>query len=137
MTEHKGTVSHGTMRYVDLIPTFADYLEEAQPEHAWIEEFRSPREGRQSDAAVLEACQEVGGDHHAAEIIGWEDLGHLLTEVMEYLNDIAPEGYYFGAHEGDGSDYGFWEIPELHIDCTPKWCEEAHEPNSRCPKWAD
>lgn len=21
-----------------------------------------------------------------------------------------------------------------HAHCTPKWCEEAHEPNSRCPK---
>lgn len=28
-----------------------------------------------------------------------------LTDIME---QYAPEGHYFGAHEGDGSDFGYW-----------------------------
>jgi len=31
-----------------------------------------------------------------------------LEAIIETLNGIAPDYAYFGAHEGDGSDYGFW-----------------------------
>lgn len=27
--------------------------------------------------------------------------------------DFAPDGFYFGSHIGDGSDFGFWEMEEL------------------------
>ena len=29
------------------------------------------------------------------------------------LNELAPEGTSFGAHEGDGSDFGFWTYEEM------------------------
>jgi len=31
---------------------------------------------------------------------------------MDALNEYAPDGYYFGAIEGDGSDFGFWAIED-------------------------
>tara|TARA_Y100000310_G_scaffold275814_1_gene292541 strand:+ start:92 stop:355 length:264 start_codon:yes stop_codon:yes gene_type:complete len=34
-----------------------------------------------------------------------------LEELCDVLNDLAPGDHYFGAHEGDGSDFGFWPIP--------------------------
>jgi hypothetical protein len=34
----------------------------------------------------------------------------LLESLFDTLDNYSPEGYYFGAHPGDGSDYGFWEM---------------------------
>jgi len=41
-----------------------------------------------------------------------EDAIHLLESLFDTLNDYAPEGYYFGAHLGGKSDYGFWKITD-------------------------
>lgn len=41
-----------------------------------------------------------------------EDAIHLLESLFDTLNDYAPEGYYFGAHSGGKSDYGFWKITD-------------------------
>lgn len=42
-----------------------------------------------------------------------DDVSWLINEeLFGYLNDIAPDGCYFGAHSGDGSDYGFWQVEE-------------------------
>jgi len=60
-----------------------------------------------------------------AEVIDWleddfgeptdddrEQMGWILDELFDLLNDNAPEGYYFGAQEGDGACFGFWSIEE-------------------------
>jgi hypothetical protein len=36
----------------------------------------------------------------------------LFDEICDHLNDIAPEGLEFGAIEGDGACFGFWDIEE-------------------------
>jgi hypothetical protein len=37
-----------------------------------------------------------------------EGTSELLERLFDEMQTIAPEGHYFGAHEGDGSDFGFW-----------------------------
>ena len=48
-----------------------------------------------------------GDDHEWWES---EDAALLVNEdLIDALNDFAPPGDYFGAHPGDGSDFGYWE----------------------------
>src|SRR5690606_38111779 len=83
-----GTVSHATMRPEDLIPAFMQVLETYWPEKA--EELQSAYSIRMGDD---------------------DDYWHL-EELINALNELAPAGYFFGAHPADYSDYGFWPIEE-------------------------
>lgn len=49
-------------------------------------------------------------DLHKCEIA---DAGAwLFLDIMDRLNDIAPDNLTFGAHPNDGADFGFWEVDE-------------------------
>lgn len=37
----------------------------------------------------------------------------LNEDVMDYMDSLSPEGFYFGSHFGDGSAIGFWQYEEL------------------------
>ena len=83
-----GTVSHGTMLCADLAPVFADLLEEL-------------------------AKDEIGSYStliaEARTITGESPLNNdIVNDLFDALNEFAPAYGYFGAHPGDGSDYGFW-----------------------------
>jgi hypothetical protein len=38
-----------------------------------------------------------------------DDATALCSQLFDDLDAVAPAGYYFGAHPGDGSDYGYWQ----------------------------
>ena len=83
-----GSVSSGTMRPEDLIPEFAWTLKHLAPIR------------REHHKLVREA--------EALEDYESEDAGYILEDLFDALNEYAPAYGYFGAHPGDGSDYGFW-----------------------------
>lgn len=85
------SISHGTMRSEHLIPEFLGVLKIYAPD--------------KYDAYVKE-------NPEVLDLNGLDDetMGYIVEELFDALNDIAPEGTYFGAHPGDGSDYGFWEV---------------------------
>lgn len=91
-----GTVSHGTMRNEDLMSSFEQEIKRLTTE----ESFRIIRRERK----LWKKCGKF-----------WKsDYVDFLFEKLDFL---APEGCYFGATEGDGSDYGFWKIEDMEEYC--------------------
>jgi hypothetical protein len=85
-----GTVSHGTMQPRDLIPAFVAILEHYKPEIARerLKEWTEIQNEQEQD--IMES--------------------ELVDRLFDDLDRLAPDGYYFGAHPGDGSDYGYWQF---------------------------
>lgn len=55
------------------------------------------------------------------ELLDNEHDEFIFENLFNYMNDIAPTGTYFGAHPGDGSDFGFWhdnEFEEVEDNCN-------------------
>ncbi len=113
-TTMRGTVSHGTMRPEDLIPCFVSVADSIK------DEIGAPGSTTEPGSETMERSRMVGRiDDLLGEIerrmesddyFDTEDAGRDLEALFDLLSDLAPEGYYFGANEGDGSDYGFWRI---------------------------
>ena len=98
------SIIHGTHRTQDLIPAFLDTLMDVWPE-AYQAYMTAP-------FPPIPSCVMDEGDSSA----WWdsEDAGYLLVDLMDQLGEAAPEGCYFGAHPGDGSDFGFWEHEDMY-----------------------
>ncbi len=84
-----GTVSHGTLRTEDLIPVFLDLLREIDPD-----------------------CAKMIINEYDVKHSGHE----MVNDLIDILNEYAPDYCYFGSHEGDGSDFGFWPDMDLIED---------------------
>jgi hypothetical protein len=82
-----GTVIHGTLRTDDLIKAFLMEIKRLD-EKKFFE-------------LVWKSLVNNTTDEQREEF--------LHEELFDTLDSYAPKGYYFGAHPGDGSDFGFWE----------------------------
>lgn len=92
----EGSISHGTMRPEDLIPYFCY-------------ELRYLAEANRDKDGTLRFCQKV--ERLISQDTGYfesDNAQYDLEELFERLNAYALPYHYFGAHPGDGSDYGFW-----------------------------
>lgn len=92
-TPAPGSISHGTLRTEDLLNEFCSVLDAILVDR------------RHADHRALlqeaEAADPESG--HAAD---------LVDELQDALDHWAPEYCRFGAHEGDGADFGFWPVME-------------------------
>lgn len=113
MTTKAVIVSEGTLRPEDLIPRFLAAARHLAKEAA----------AGDIEAAFLEIVEaelseihrrieglDVDAEYWDSEEAGW-DLDYLL-DLLDLLGEAAPEGYRFGAHEGDGALFGFWPVEE-------------------------
>lgn len=87
------SVSHGTLRSIDLIPEFLGVLQQYAKDR--YDEY-------------------VKANPEVLDLEGMDDetLSYVVDELIDELNAVAPVGTYFGSHPGDGSDFGFWTMDE-------------------------
>ena len=95
-----GSISHGTMRPQDLIPRFLKVAESLGARFAIHKKTLH--------------CALIAGENHSYWTSEESDLD--LISLFNALDDVAPAGHYFGAHPGDGSDYGFWPVEDDDSD---------------------
>ena len=96
-----GSISTGTLRTEDLLPAFADVLEDLGSTHGdaprmWdaIRKYRDI-----IDADALDTI----------DVNSLDEVSDLLNETMFYaLQELCPPFVYFGSNPGDGADFGFW-----------------------------
>ena len=100
-----GSISHATMRAEDLIPCFSSELERLAKQAA-------PHLGAvdPDHMKIVNECNALTEDDYNSEDVETiERISWLLNEdLFNALDSFAPSGLYFGANEGDGSDYGYW-----------------------------
>lgn len=96
------TLIHATMRPCDLIPAFLEAIRDTA-EYAQI--MQSVNGTNWNMCVITDA-----GASDTDERWDSEDISYFLNEELwEIMESYAPEGYYFGSHPGDGSDYGYWK----------------------------
>ena len=100
----EGTIICGTLRPQDLLPTLLAEL------RSWDEVAWKSISDQVPHGALLEDGGLTLKDNHS-----WresEECAYLLEELFDALDNVADEGFYFGAHPGDGSDFGFWKLED-------------------------
>jgi hypothetical protein len=115
-----GSVSTATMRTVDLVCTFMKFLEEIDENRhdkivgSWsIVGYRMdkvPFKNIKGETMFFHDLEPKDSENHPF----WSTKNStiMLDELFDIMNEYAPDGTCFGAHIGDGADYGFWPIEE-------------------------
>jgi hypothetical protein len=118
-TARVGSISEGTLRTEDLLSAFLSELEGlvllsgdyfSRPENFDHRDRLNNLAGEAQDC-FAEDGEEIQPDKE-------DTASELVNETLpNALQEFAPPYCYFGAHPGDGADYGFWpsieQIEEL------------------------
>lgn len=110
-------ISTGTLNPEHLIPAFLSALQDAMDSRAMQpgqdDPYHVARYGQAEDRmGAIERSMETDG-YYDSEDCTWDM--EWLQERLEYY---APEGTYFGASDGDGACFGFWDHVESDDDST-------------------
>ena len=90
-----GSISTGTLRPEDLIPAFNNALTQIHDGHYCdIDEMMNDEAGNAAEFGKQPSNDEL--------------QRRVVARLMDELQDACPPFVYFGTHEGDGADFGFW-----------------------------
>lgn len=92
-------VDFASLRPQDLVPAFLDLL-------------RSVDAPEYDQLMVNNVIPAYALEDDDAYFWQTDDCQYLLDDLFDALSNYAPEGYYFGANEGNGSDFGVWALEE-------------------------
>jgi len=88
-----GSVSSGTMRPEHLIPSFLSVASDLKIRNKKLSRIRR----------TLNHSEKYREKYFSSE-----DSSFDLDFLFDLLNEYSPPYFFFGAHPGNGSDYGFW-----------------------------
>jgi hypothetical protein len=95
VTHPIGSVSCATMRPEDLIPAF-------------VYELQTYRRRRQLKAGLGQELRAIERRMRRKGYYESEEADYDLEWLFDALDEYAGPYFYFGAHPGDGADYGYW-----------------------------
>ena len=131
-----GSISQGTLGTEDLLSAFISELEWQVSRNG--DYFSRPENFGDRDklANLIGDAQDCFAEEDGNEIdeSKEDEASELVNEtLMDALNSFAGPYCYFGSHEGDGSDFGYWpsmsEIEELPTYESTDAATEAGEEN--------
>lgn len=107
-----GSISSGTMRSEDLIPSFLWELKHLAKAHNRKDHINLYNE---INDRIMQGDddQQAGCEHPYYDS---EDADYDLEALFDALNEYAAPYFYFGAHPGDGADYGWWLSDGIEYD---------------------
>ena len=113
------SISHGTLRTEDLLESFLSELEwqlQRNGDYFCLPENFTERDRLNNLVVESQDCwNEDGNDIDPKKEAQAEEL--INESLPDALQTFAPPYCYFGAHCGDGADFGYWpcmeEIDEL------------------------
>jgi len=123
------------MRPEDLIPAFLDIaksLRLCRDDRSCVQRIR--RIERMSTGTYGECSHGY---------LDADDAAEDLETLFDLLNNYVPDYCYFGAHPGDGADYGVWVVEELLTPGSPqggydglvyRCTEDFEQPGPHVPK---
>jgi len=96
------SIISGTNQPRDLIPAFLDAVKDKAPKFyaAFCVQSFGP-------------VPSYAWEDYESEWWDSEEAQFLVEQFIEILDRYAPDGYYFGPHEGNQSEFGFW-LSEEH-----------------------
>ncbi len=108
-----GSISCGTLRADHLADAFLGEVDRLGLAHDIDADL--------AHRAQLLACSKASPV--APDLV--EDADETISELIDFLNDHAPDGFCFGAHEGDGSDFGWWPVSlrAMLQDIDSRWVQ--------------
>jgi hypothetical protein len=99
-------VSSGTLRTENLIPALSSALAQI------LSSLDQPPFELSSQAEELLLVAESGASSELSSS-DREQLSELCSDLFDMLDSLAPVGFSFSSHEGDGALFGFWLSSEI------------------------
>ena len=113
-------LSEGTLKTSDLLRKSESFLSELETHF-----FNSVGVSKESYANFLETKKLIDGvlyDH----TVPADTASDVWDSCVVFFNSIAPDGHYFGSHEGDGACFGFWTDEDSDY-CKKQNVDQAHD----------
>ena len=102
------SVSHGTMRQLDILQAIHDFLINHAPS-----QYPDELQQDATEFLLILTKKDNGESVEIDDNFYYRVCDFTNESLWGIMESIAPKNHYFGAHIGDGTDYGFW----THDEC--------------------